>query len=123
MYSEKVMEHFMMPQNVGFLLEPDGMGIAGESCSDNVKMYIQVRGGIITQIRFLVFGCCAAIACASMTTVLAQGKSIDNALQITEQEVVSALEGLPEEKQHCSNMGVAALKAAIQDYLTRTYGI
>jgi len=120
MYSEKVMEHFMMPRNVWIMSDPDGVGTAGDaSCGDNFKLFIQVQNGIITNISFLVFGCGAAIACGSMTTVLARGKSLSEAAKITEQDVVDALDGLPEAKQHCSNLGVAALKAAIQDYLTK----
>jgi len=120
MYSEKVMEHFMMPRNIGFMLDPDGQGMAGDlDCGDNMKMFIQAQGGTITDIRFLVFGCGAAIACGSMTTVLARSKSINDALKITEQDVIDALGGLPEVKQHCSNIGVSALKAAIQDYLSQ----
>lgn len=120
MYSEKVMKHFMMPCNIGLISNPDGMGTAGDpGCGDNFKLFIQVQNDIISNISFLIFGCCAAIACGSMTTVLAKGKSIPDALKITEQDVVDALDGLPEAKQHCSSLGVTALRAAIQDYLTK----
>ncbi|MDR3565920.1 MAG: iron-sulfur cluster assembly scaffold protein [Negativicutes bacterium] len=120
MYSEKVMEHFMKPRNVWYMPNHDGMGAIGDpGCGDNFKMFIQVRNDIIAKISFLVFGCGAAIACGSMTTVLAQGKKISDALKITEQDVIVALDGLPEAKQHCSNLGVVALQAAIQDYLVK----
>lgn len=120
MYSEKVMEHFMMPRNACLMSNPDGVGTAGDpGCGDNFKLFIQVQNNIISNISFLVFGCGAAIACGSMTTVLAKGKSISDALKITEQDVVDALDGLPEVKQHCSNLGVTALRAAIRDYLAK----
>lgn len=120
MYSEKVMEHFMKPRNVWNMPNPDGVGTVGDpGCGDNFKMFIQVRNDIISNISFLVFGCGAAIACGSMTTVLAKEKSIIDALKITEQDVIDALDGLSEAKQHCSNLGVAALQAAIQDYLAK----
>jgi nitrogen fixation NifU-like protein len=112
------MEHFSAPRNIFIMSDPDGVGTAGDpGCGDNFKMFIQVQGDRITNISFLVFGCCAAIACGSMTTVLAKGKTIEEALKITEQAVVDALDGLPETKQHCSNLGVSALKAAIENYL------
>lgn len=117
MYSDKVMEHFMTPRNAWYMPNPDGVGATGdEGCGDKFMMFIRVREGIIRDISFLVFGCCAAIASGSMTTVLARGKSIEEALQIKDQDVLEALDGLPEEKQHCSNLGVTALRAAIQNY-------
>jgi nitrogen fixation NifU-like protein len=112
------MEHFCAPRNIFIMSDPDGVGTAGEpGCGDHFKMFIQVQGETITNISFLVFGCSAAIACGSMTTVLAKGKTIHDALKITEQDVIDALDGLPEVKQHCSNLGVSALRAAIADYL------
>jgi nitrogen fixation NifU-like protein len=117
MYSAKAMEHFFKPHNIFVMTEPDGVGISRNcNCGDNLKMFIQVQEGMITNISFLVFGCGAAIACGSMTTTLAEGKSIEDALKITEQEVIDALDGLPEHKRHCSNLGVSALRAAIEDY-------
>jgi nitrogen fixation NifU-like protein len=96
---------------------PDGVGSIGdEGCGDKFMMFIRVREGLIRDISFLVFGCCAAIASGSMTTVLAKGKSIEEALKLTEQDVLDALDGLPDTKQHCSNLGVNALRAAIHDY-------
>jgi nitrogen fixation protein NifU and related proteins len=117
MYSETVMEHFTSPQNVGHMPDADGMGTIGEpGCGDNCVIFIKVREETIHDIRFLIFGCGAAIACGSMTTVLAKGKTIQAALKITEQNIIDALDGLPEAKQHCSNLGVAALRAAIHNY-------
>jgi len=117
MYSDTVMEHFTSPRNVFIMSDPDGVGTAGEpGCGDTFRMFIQVQGDRIANISFLVFGCCAAIACGSMTTVLAKDKTIGEALKITEQDVIDALDGLPEAKQHCSNLGVSALKAAIENY-------
>ncbi len=117
MYSDTVMEHFTAPRNIFLMSDPDGVGTAGEpDCGDTFKMFIQVQGDKIANISFLVFGCCAAIACGSMTTVLAKGRTVEEALKITEQDVIDALDGLPEVKQHCSNLGVSALKAAIENY-------
>ncbi|MPN64469.1 Iron-sulfur cluster assembly scaffold protein IscU [bioreactor metagenome] len=120
MYSGTVMEHFIAPQNVGHMLSADGIGRIGEpGCGDNCVIFIKVNEEIIDDIRVLIFGCGAAIACGSMTTVLAKGCSIRNALKITQQNIIDALDGLPEPKQHCSNLGVSALQAAIRDYLRR----
>ena len=118
MYSEKVVEHFSSPRNVGHMPDADGVGEVGEpGCGDNCVIFIKLKEDIIWDICFLVFGCGAAIACGSMTTVLAKGKTLREALAITEQDVIEALGGLPEKKEHCSNLGVAALHAAIQNYL------
>jgi nitrogen fixation protein NifU and related proteins len=120
MYSDTVIEHFMAPRNVLLMPYPDGVGTAGDpECGDTIELFIKVRNGVIYDISFLVFGCSAAIACGSMTTELAKGKMIVDALRITEQDVIDALDGLPEAKQHCSNLGVAALQAAIQNFLTK----
>lgn len=117
-YSDMVIAHFLSPQNVGEIPEADGEGSYGDpGCGDFMKIYIKVKNSSIVDISFLVHGCTAAIASGSMTTELAKGRSIREALKMTEQDVIDALEGLPEEKQHCSNMGVAALKAAVRDYL------
>jgi nitrogen fixation NifU-like protein len=119
MYSEKVIEHFLSPQNAWYMPNADGVGRIGEpGCGDNCMIFIKVREGIIHDISFLIFGCGAAIASGSMTTVLAKGKTLQAALKITDQDIIDALDGLPEVKQHCSNLGTAALHAAIQDYLT-----
>ncbi|MEN6565932.1 MAG: iron-sulfur cluster assembly scaffold protein [Veillonellales bacterium] len=120
MYSEKVFEHFMSPQNTGYMTDADGIGRIGEpGCGDNCMIFIKVREEIIYDISFLIFGCGAAVASGSMTTVLAKGKTLQAALKITEQNIIDALDGLPEAKQHCSNLGVAALRAAIQNYLSK----
>jgi nitrogen fixation NifU-like protein len=120
MYSDKVIEHFMSPRNAWYMPDADGVGTIGEpGCGDNCVIYIKVREGMIYDISFLIFGCGAAIASGSMTTVLAKGKTIKDALRITEQDIIDALDGLPDAKQHCSNLGVAALQAAIKDYLVK----
>ena len=120
MYSEKVIEHFTSPKNVGRMLDADGVGTIGEpDCGDNCMIFIKVRDEIIHDISFLIFGCGAAIASGSITTVLAKGKSLQEALQITEEDILHALDGLPEAKEHCSNLGAAALHAAIHDYLLK----
>lgn len=120
MYSGTVMEHFIAPQNVGHMLSADGIGRIGEpGCGDNCVIFIKVNEEIIDDIRVLIFGCGAAIACGSMTTVLAKGQTIREALKITQQTVIDALDGLPKTKLHCSNLGVGALRAAIEDYLRK----
>jgi len=120
MYSEIVMKHFSSPQNIGHMTDADGVGVIGEpGCGDNCVIFIKIRENTIHDISYLIYGCAAAIACGSMTTVLAKGKTIHDALKITEQNIIDALDGLPEAKQHCSNLGVAALQAAIQDYFIK----
>jgi len=119
-YSEKVMEHFTNPQNIYKMQHPDAQSSIGDpSCGDSLKVFIKVKDNVIQEISFLVFGCCGAIATSSMTSVLAKGKTLEAALLITEDDVIEALDGLPEEKKHCSNLGVSALKMAIQDYKDR----
>lgn len=118
MYSEKVIEHFMSPRNAGSMPDADGEGTMGDpKCGDTLNIYIKVRDEVIEDISFLVFGCTASIATSSMTTVLAKGRTLEEAMNISEQDVIDALGGLPEEKKHCSNLGVSTLKNAIQDYL------
>ena len=118
MYSDMVIAHFLSPQNVGNMDDADGEGTYGDpDCGDSLKIFIKVNDGLISDISFLVHGCTAAIASASMTTELAKGKKIQEAMKITEQDIIDALEGLPDEKKHCSNMGAAALKNAVRDYL------
>lgn len=120
MYSDRVMEHFASPRNISIMSQPDGVGTAGDpGCGDNFKLFIRVQDNIISHSSFFIVGCGAAIACGSMTTMLARGKSIADALKINEQDIVDALEGLPEAKQHCSKLGVTALQAAIHDYLSK----
>jgi nitrogen fixation NifU-like protein len=119
-YSDKVIKHFLCPYNVGSIPEADGEGVAGDtSCGDYLTIYIKVKDGVIDNIRFLVRGCAAAIATSSMTTVLAKQRMLEEALKITEEDIIEALDGLPESKQHCSNLGVSALRSAIQNYLSK----
>lgn len=116
-YSNKVIEHFTNPQNACKMTDANGVGTVGDpACGDSLRMFIKVENGIIQKISYLVFGCCASIATSSMTSVLAKGKTIEEALRLTEQDIADALDGLPEEKMHCSNLGVSALKAAIHNY-------
>lgn len=120
MYSNKVIEHFMTPRNVGTMGDSDGKGTYGDpGCGDSLTIYIKVEDNIIEDISFLVFGCTASVATSSMTTVLAKGKTIEEALEIKEEDIVDALDGLPENKLHCSNLGVQALRDAIKDYLNK----
>lgn len=116
-YSTKVIEHFMSPHNVGSMVDYDGKGTYGDpSCGDSLTIYIKVENNIIEDISFLIFGCTASIAASSMTTILAKGKSLEEAWEITEEDIVTALDGLPESKLHCSNLGAGALRNAINDY-------
>ena len=116
-YSEKVIEHFMCPQNAHSMPDADAQGSFGDpSCGDSLTVYIKVKDNRIQDISYLVFGCCASIATSSMTSVLAKGKSLDEALNITEEDIIEALDGLPENKVHCSNLGVSALRNAIANY-------
>ncbi len=116
-YSKKVMDHFMNPKNVGTIENPDGYGKVGNPvCGDLMEMYITVEDDIIKDIKFKTFGCGSAIATSSMVTELAIGKNIDEALQITRQDVADELDGLPPQKMHCSNLAADALRAAIEDY-------
>ena len=117
MYTEKVMDHFENPRNVGDIPEADGVGQVGNpSCGDIMKIFIKVDDGIISDIKFKTFGCGAAIATSSMVTDLVKGKSIDEALKISNKTVAEALGGLPPKKMHCSNLAADALHAAIDDY-------
>ena len=119
-YSMKVIEHFMSPRNVGSFKDPDGEGTYGDlKCGDSLTIYIRVKDNIIYDIGFLVFGCTASIATSSMITEMAKGKTIEEALSITEKQLIEALDGLPESKIHCSVLGVKGLKAAIDNYKER----
>lgn len=119
-YSDTVIEHFMCPRNVGNMNDADGEGTVGDpSCGDSLTIYIKVKNDVIEDISFLVFGCAAAIATSSMTTELAKGKTIEEALKISEDDIVRALGGLPENKKHCSNLGAKALRNAIDDYFRK----
>jgi nitrogen fixation NifU-like protein len=117
MYSEKVMEHFSNPRNVGVIEDADGVGTVGNPvCGDLMTIYIKVKDNIIEDIKFKTFGCGAAIATSSMVTEMAMGKTIEEALEISRNDVADELEGLPPVKMHCSNLAADALKAAIDDY-------
>ncbi len=119
-YSKKVMEHFMNPHNMGNIESPDGVGRVGNPiCGDLMEIQIRVKEGKIEDIKFKTFGCAAAIATSSMITDLAKGKTIEEALEISRNNVADALEGLPPIKMHCSNLAADALHSAIKDYLSR----
>jgi nitrogen fixation NifU-like protein len=123
MYSKKVMEHFKDPHNVGEMENPDGVGHVGNPvCGDIMEMYIRVKDNIIEDVKFKTFGCGAAIATSSMMTDLVKGKTIEEALKISNRAVVEALEGLPPRKLHCSVLAEDALKGAVNDYLLKTTG-
>lgn len=120
MYSEKLMEHFKNPRNVGVIENADGIGEAGNpKCGDTMTVYIKVKDDVIEDIKFQTFGCAAAIATSSMMTELAKGKKIEEALKISKKEIADALDGLPPIKMHCSLLAEDALKKAIEDYLNK----
>ena len=119
-YSAKVMEHFANPKNVGEMKDYSGVGEVGNpTCGDIMRMYIKVEGNIITDVSFMTFGCGAAIATSSMATEMIKGKSIDDALKLTNQAVMEALDGLPAVKIHCSVLAEQAIKSAVADYYRR----
>jgi len=119
-YSEKVKEHFANPRNVGEMEDADGVGKVGnEVCGDIMNLYLKVKDGVITDATFKTFGCGAAIATSSMVTELVKGKTIEEALAISNRAVAEALGGLPPIKMHCSVLAEEALKSAIDDYLSR----
>ena len=120
MYSEKVMDHFANPRNVGEIENADGVGTVGNAkCGDIMKMYIKVENGIIVDVKFKTFGCGAAIATSSMATELVKGKTLEEAWKLTNKAVADALDGLPPVKIHCSVLAEEAVKAAIKDYYDR----
>ena len=122
-FSDKVLEHFMTPRNSGSMVDADNIGTAGDpACGDSLTLYIKVKENIIEDISFMVFGCVAAIATSSMTTELAKGKSLDEAYKINDQDIADALDGLPEQKMHCSVLGATALKNAIDNYYSKING-
>lgn len=122
-YSNKVMDHFRNPRNVGEIENPDGVGYVGNPvCGDIMEMYIKVKDKIITDVKFKTFGCGAAIATSSMATEMIKGKSIDEALALTNKAVAEALGGLPAVKLHCSVLAEEAVRSAIDDYLKKTTG-
>lgn len=119
-YSDIVMDHFRNPRNMGEIEDADGVGEAGNPvCGDMMRLYLKIEDGIIVDAKFKTFGCGAAIASSSMTTELIKGKSIEEALKLSNEEVSAALGGLPPSKKHCSLLAEEALKAAIEDYKKR----
>lgn len=116
-YSKKVMDHFLNPRNVGEIKDADGVGEVGNPvCGDIMRMYIKVKDNVITDIKFLTYGCGAAVATSSMVTEMVKGKTIEEALKITNKQVAEALDGLPPIKMHCSLLAEEGIKAAIDDY-------
>lgn len=121
MYTEKVMDHFSNPRNVGQIENADGVGEVGNAkCGDIMKMYLKIENNIIVDAKFKTFGCGAAVATSSMATELVIGKTVEEALEISNKSVAEALEGLPPAKMHCSNLAEEAIKAAIIDYKKKT---
>ena len=117
LYSEKVMDHFRNPRNVGEMEDADGIGEVGNAkCGDIMRMYIKVKDNIITDVKFMTFGCGSAIATSSIATEMIKGKPIEEALELSNQAVVEALGGLPTHKVHCSVLAEEAVKAAVKDY-------
>ncbi len=120
MYSEKVLDHFSNPRNVGELEDANGVGEVGNAkCGDIMKMYLKIENDIITDVRFKTFGCGAAIATSSVATEMIKGKSIQNAIDLTNKDVVEQLDELPAEKIHCSVLAEQAIKEALSDYYTK----
>ena len=118
MYSEKVMDHFENPRNVGEIPDANGVGTVGNAkCGDIMRMFLKVEDGIIQDVKFKTFGCGAAIATSSMATEMVKGKSLKEALQLTNKAVAEALDGLPPVKMHCSLLAEEAIHAAVEDYL------
>ena len=120
LYSDKVMDHFQNPRNVGKIDDADGIGEVGNAkCGDIMRMYIKVENDIITDVKFNTFGCGSAIATSSMATELIKGKPIEEALQLSNKAVVEALDGLPAHKMHCSVLAEEAIKNALKDYFDK----
>lgn len=120
MYSEKVMDHFTNPRNVGEIENPDGVGQVGNPvCGDVMKLTIKISDNRITDVKFKTFGCGAAVATSSMVTEMVKGKTIEEALKISNKAVAEALDGLPPQKMHCSNLAADALHKAIEDYFSK----
>ena len=117
LYSEKVMEHFLNPQNVGVIEDADGVGEVGNAkCGDIMKMYLKIDDDIITDVKFETFGCASAIASSSMATELIKGQRVEDAMTLTNKAVAEALDGLPAYKMHCSVLAEEAIQAALEDY-------
>lgn len=120
MYSEKVMENFMNPQNVGEIENADGVGEVGNAkCGDIMKMYLKIENDVIIDAKFKTYGCGAAVATSSMATQLVKGKTVQEAMEITNKAVAEALDGLPPVKMHCSNLAEEAIAAALSDYFDK----
>lgn len=120
LYSKKVMDHFQHPRNLGKMEDADGIGEVGNAkCGDIMKMYIKVDDGIITDVKFNTFGCGSAIATSSMATEMIKGRSVEDALKLSNKAVVEALDGLPSHKIHCSVLAEEAVRAAVKDYYDR----
>ena len=123
LFTDQVIDHFSKPRNAGVLENADGIGEAGDpECGDAMKLYIKVEGNVIAEATFKICGCVAAIASASVTTVLVKGKTIDEALLITNQDIASALGGLPKQKLHCSVLGEEAIRSAVVDFRKKRKG-
>lgn len=117
LFTDEVIDHFSNPRNAGELEDANGVGMAGDpSCGDTMKLYIKVEEDVITDVRFKICGCVAALASASVTTVLVKGKTVKEALQVTNKDISDALGGLPEQKIHCSVLGEEAIQNAVADY-------
>ena len=120
MYSDKIMEHFLNPRNVGEITDPDGVGQVGNAkCGDIMKMYIKVHDNRIVDVKFKTFGCGAAIATSSMATEIIKGQTLDEAMKLSNKAVAEALGGLPAVKMHCSVLAEEAIKGAIEDYRSK----
>ena len=117
LYSDKVMDHFLQPRNLGVIEDADGVGEVGNAkCGDIMKMYLKIDDDIITDVKFETFGCASAIASSSMATELIKGQRVEDALQLTNKAVAEALDGLPAYKMHCSVLAEEAIRAALEDY-------
>ena len=117
LYSDKVMEHFLQPHNLGVIEDADGVGEVGNAkCGDIMKMYLKIDDDIITDVKFETFGCASAIASSSMATELIKGQRVEDAMQLTNKAVAEALDGLPAYKMHCSVLAEEAIQAALEDY-------
>ena len=117
LYSDKVMDHFLKPRNLGVIEDADGVGEVGNAkCGDIMKMYLKIDDDIITDVKFETFGCASAIASSSMATELIKGQRVEDALQLTNKAVAEALDGLPAYKMHCSVLAEEAIRAALEDY-------
>ena len=120
LYSEKVMDHFRNPRNVGVIEDADGVGEVGNAkCGDIMKIYLKIEDGIVLDVKFETFGCASAVASSSMATELIKGKPVSEAMQLTNKAVAEALDGLPDYKMHCSVLAEEAIQAALDDYKKR----